>query len=487
MLFHIKEILPLDRASDVPIYVQISNKLTHLIASGKVAKGDRLPSSRELAKLLGVHRRTVSLAFDELLAQGFIETKPAKGTFVSEQLPLVQPRAMTPTETDEGRQAGFTYAPAFSLHLPVFEHPKGLAIDEGLPDLRLSPTDEIRRTYNSLLARTTNLRYWSYGSAAGDDSLREQLVDYLRQTRGLSLTVDNVMITRGSQMGLFLALQLLQSDHQQCRVAVGHLNYGTANLTIQYVGAELVTIPIDGEGIDTDRLQQVCEEGGIKAIYVTPHHHHPTTVTLSAERRLHLLELAEKYRFAIIEDDYDYDFHYARTPLLPLASIDASSSVIYIGGFSKILSPALRIGFLVGPEAFVKDAIYLRRIIDRQGDTLMERVLAQMLANGDIQRHCKKALKVYSQRRSIFGSHLQELSDVLSYQEPEGGMAYWVELDKRIPWTTVHQRLAGRLQLPGWKNYDPWNEGHNSIRMGFASLSAEEMAQAFDILRGALY
>ena len=177
------------------------------------------------------------------------------------------------------------------------------------------------------------------------------------------------------------------------------------------------------------------------------------------------------------QHDYDYDFHYARTPLLPLASLDKQSRVIYVGGFSKVLSPALRIGFLVGPSDFVRDAIYLRRIIDRQGDTLMERTLAQMLANGDIQRHCKKALKVYEERRALFDRHLSSLRDALTYKVPEGGMAYWVGLDKHIPWASVNEKLAAnKMRIPHWENYDPWREGHNHLRLGFASLNAEEMS-----------
>lgn len=474
-----KEILPLQRDSEVPVYVQISNRLTLLITSGKLASGDRIPSSRAMAEGLGVNRRTISLAYEELMAQGYIETRPASGTFVAGHLPSVQPRGISSEREVHPISTGFDYEVRTQLHTPVIQHSPGLVVDEGLPDLRLSPTDEIRRTFNNFLTRSTSLQHWSYGSPAGDARLREQLVAYLRQTRGIRLDVENLMITRGSQMGLYLATQLLTDFEKNSKVAVGRLNYNTANLTIRHAGAELITLPIDREGIDTEYLKTVCRQDGLRAVYVTPHHHHPTTVTLSAERRLHLMELASKYRFAIIEDDYDYDFHYARTPLLPLASIDLAS-VIYIGGFSKIISPALRIGFLVGPKQLVKDAIFLRRIIDRQGDALMERTVAQMLANGDIQRHCKKALRVYHERRTTFGQHLKTLGPLLNYQTPEGGMAYWVGLPKHLSWQTVRQRLAERsVKIPDWENYDPFKDGHNHLRLGFASLNSQEMEEVF--------
>lgn len=478
LLAHIQ----LDRASDIPLYVQVSNSLTQLITAGKLVAGQKLPGSRVLADLLGIHRKTVNMAFDELLQQGFLESKPQKGTFVAELIPTMNPESL-PINEDRRilGKAGFAFHHHEVLQFPYLVHQEGLVIDEGLPDLRLSPIQEIQRTYRNMLSKSYQLKHWSYSSPFGDEWLREEYASYLRSTRGLSIDAEGLIITRGSQMAIYLASALLLKKGS--KVAVGHLNYQTANYTLKHHGAELIAIPVDDQGMDTDALKQVCDKEKITAVYVTPHHHHPTTATLSADRRIHLLQLAATYGFAIMEDDYDYDFHFERSPLLPLASADHLGHVLYIGAISKIISPALRIGFLAGPKDFIQSAGYYRRIMDRQGDNIMERTIAQMLANGEIAKHSKKALKIYLERRNVFAQYLDQLSDHVNYRLPDGGMAFWVGVDPNTPLEKLSAAVRARgLELSNWRNYDPQLTYHNHIRMGFASLSPEEMAKAFEIL-----
>jgi GntR family transcriptional regulator/MocR family aminotransferase len=171
----------------------------------------------------------------------------------------------------------------------------------------------------------------------------------------------------------------------------------------------------------------------IKAVYIIPHHHCPTTVTMSVERRLKLLSLAKEYRFAIMEDDYDFDFHYDNKPYLPLASIDHNQNVIYIGSITKTFAPALRIGFMTGPSAFVEAASSLRQLIDRQGDTLLEEAFAVLFDNGEMERHFRKSLKIYKQRRNLFCQLLKsDFNEVIEFKIPEGGLAVWSNFDKKI-------------------------------------------------------
>lgn len=476
----------LDRSSDIPLYVQISNSLTQLITSGKLVAGQKLPGSRALAGMLAVHRKTVNMAFDELLQQGYLEARPQKGTFIAKSIPSLEPKELEPRlDPNFSPNAGFPFEDYNSLKFPFITHQTGLVIDEGLPDLRLSPLLEIQRIYRNMLSKTYQLKHWSYGSPFGEEWLRNEYAKYLKTTRGLSVDAERIIITRGSQMAIYLAAALLLKKGS--KVAVGHLNYQTANYTLQHFGAELLSIPLDDQGMDTDALKKVCEQTRVSAVYVTPHHHHPTTATLAADRRMHLLQLAATYGFAIIEDDYDYDFHFERSPLLPLASADQSGHVLYIGGISKIVSPGLRIGFLVGPRDFIESAGYYRRIIDRQGDNIMERTIAQMLANGDIARHSKKALKIYMERRNAFASHLDQFPDQLTYRLPAGGMAFWVGVDPQVPLEGLSIKLKENgLELPNWRNYDPHLERHNHIRMGFASLDFEEMNHAFKVIGSVL-
>ena len=472
----------IDRDSELPIYVQISNAITQLVNSGLLAAGQKIPGSRTLAGALGVHRKTINMAFDELLQQGYLEGIPQKGTFIPKSIPKLEPRQLISENVlSINERAAFSFKRHEKLKFPFLTPKSGLILDEGLPDLRLSPIQEIQRTYRNVLSRTYNLKHWSYGSPFGDEGLREEYARYLRSTRGLSVEAENVLITRGSQMAIFLAASLVLKKGS--KVAVGHLNYQTANHTLEHFGAKLLGVPIDHEGIDTNAIEDICKRDKLTAVYVTPHHHHPTTATLTAERRIHLLQLATAYGFAIIEDDYDYDFHYERSPLLPLASSDHDGHVLYIGGISKVVSPALRIGFLVGPKDFIASAAYYRRIVDRQGDNIMERTIAQLLANGDIARHSKKALKVYHERRNSFAEKLNGLSDYLSYSLPSGGMAFWVRVNSMFPLEKLTAEFGNQgLEIPYWKSYDPHLEYHNCVRMGFASLNSNEIDQVFEIM-----
>ncbi len=482
-----KNLIDINRSSEVPVFIQISNTMAHLIKRGTLAQKFKLPGSRSLSEELGVHRKTVIAAYDELTSQGWIEVQPSKGTFVSSKLPVIEPQALL-----NGRgiicpkgEAAFEYNQRKKLHRRDFAVEDILTIDEGIPDVRIAPVQEVIRHEKNILAREYNRKHLSYGSVYGDGLLRHVLADYLHETRGLNITSDNVLITRGSQMAMYLATQyILDKDDL---VIVGDTNYWTANMTIEDRGAKLMTVPVDKNGLVVDAIGEICRSKKVKAIFVTSHHHHPTTVTLSAERRVQLVQLAKEYDFAILEDDYDYDFHYRRAPLLPLASAD-TDHVVYMGAICKIVAPAYRVGYMVASKDFIKEVSHLRRIIDRQGDPILERAVANMIKQGDYQRHSKKALKLYQERRNNFDMLLRKyLREYLSYSVPEGGMAFWVGLNKKYNWDVVRDECRKRhLKIPHAKHYDPFNIGHNHNRFGFASLNFQEQEKAVLILSDVL-
>jgi len=223
-------------------------------------------------------------------------------------------------------------------------------------------------------------------------------------------------------------------------------------------------------------------------VYVIPHHHYPTTETLTPDGRIRLLELAARHRFAIIEDDYDYDFDYGSGPILPMASLDHHGNVIYVGTLTKTLVPAIRIGFMVAPQNFIEAASHLRRGIDWQGDSMMEVAIAELYKNGTIARHIKKSVKLYRERRDNFCSQLRDkIGRYVSFKVPNGGMAVWAAFNdvdlKEISIVAAKKGLAmgdGTLFNTGTKNY-------NSTRLGFASLSLGEQEKALDILKESIY
>ncbi len=481
-----KNLIALDKAQEAPVYLQINNAVIHLIKNGILKNGLKLPGSRDMATQLCVHRKTVVAAYDELLSQGWIVTKPSRGTYVSEELPEIEPQKISNESRKDMDKASFHFDPIANLHRPLPDIPSRLTLDEGIPDVRIVPVNEIIRQYRSIISRTYNTKHLSYGSVFGDLSLRKALAQYLHETRGLKCTVDQILITRGSQMGMYLASELLHKNGSYS--IVGETNYIAASLTLENAGAHLLKVTVDEKGLVTDEIEALCKKHSIGSVYVTSHHHHPSTVTMSADRRLHLVELARQYGFAILEDDYDYDFHYQRTPLLPLASIDSAQRVVYMGALCKIVAPAIRIGYMVGPKDFIEAAGQFRRIVDRQGDAIMELTIAQMIQQGDIQRHSRKALKLYHKRRDSFCALLNEhLSEFLTFKKPEGGMAVWTLLDKKYSWTSIAGSCLKRdVQIPDYKVFDADGLGHNGVRMGFASLNEEEQKRVVMVLKEAI-
>jgi len=484
-MFPFKTSIQFDRDSSQALYLQLSNQIIQLIKKQVLAPNVKLPGSRMLAEELSVHRKTIVAAYEELLLQGWVESIPKKGTFVNPNLPVLrQQQFHEEVDFTLGDQAGFS----FYSNEVLYSKPKAINkdfmyINDGISDGRLTPVDEIARTYRRIVAKKNVAEHLSYGSTYGNDTLREVLVNYLNETRGLQISKENLLITRGSQMGIWLSSQLLLKKDDL--IVVGETNYGSANATFENQKAHLAFVAVDENGLITEEIENLCRIKNVKAVYVTSHHHHPTTVTLSAERRIHLLNLAKEHNFAIIEDDYDYDFNYDHAPILPLASHDTNGNVIYIGSVCKTVAPVFRIGYMIAPKHFVDEASKLRGFVDRQGDALLELTFADFIKSGDLDRHIRKVMRVYEERRDLFCELLKnELGDYLEFEIPKGGMAVWVNLRSDYSWGEVRESaLEQKLEIGDWKRYDMAKIGHNSIRIGFATYNEIEMKELIDKLK----
>lgn len=479
-----KTLIQIDRNSSVSLHIQVCNIFISLITDGTLQPSDMLPSSRILADLIGIARNTVKLAYEELISQGWAESAERKGIFVLSKLPVRSKALTSDAAAAKNDAATFYWKKDFGKILPNenLQHIT-LAIDDGFPDVRLAPVDVLMREYRSLSRRYHGKNFLKYGNAMGSENLRIALQAYLAHSRGLTTNAKNILITKGSQMGIFLAAQLLLEPGDQ--IAVGVSNYGSADDTFRFAGANLLRIPVDDYGMDVENLEKRLKKNKIKAVYIIPHHHFPTTVTMSMERRLKLLNLAKEYQFAIIEDDYDFDFHYDNKPYVPLASIDHHHNVIYIGSISKTFAPALRIGFMVASQAFIESASTIRQLIDKQGDTLLEEAFAVLFNDGEMDRHFRKSLKIYKHRRNIFCDMIKaNLKDAIDFKVPEGGLGVWVNFDKRIDLPTLSANAAKNgLYIGDGSYYQNENFSPNGLRMGFASLRENEMEQALAIVK----
>ncbi|MDP5081206.1 MAG: PLP-dependent aminotransferase family protein [Winogradskyella sp.] len=484
-MFPFKTSIQFDRTSQQALYLQLANQIIQLIKNQTLPPTTKLPGSRTLAEQLQVHRKTIVACYDELLLQGWIKSIPKKGTYVHGHLPELKQQKLKDTLVSDLKQPmGFPfYRNDLLPKKPSKKKPNFMYLDDGISDGRLTPLDDIARTYRRIAGKKDVYQHLSYGSTYGNETLRDVLVEYLNATRGLHITKDNLLLTRGSQMGIWLASQLLLKTNDI--IVVGETNYGSADTTFLYQNSNLVRVKVDEYGLVTEQIEKRCKHQKIKAVYVTSHHHHPTTVALSAKRRLHLLNLAKHYNFAIIEDDYDYDFNYNHAPILPLASHDTNGNVIYIGSVCKTVAPVFRIGYLIASKEFVDEASKLRGYVDRQGDALLELTFADFIKSGDLDRHIRKVMKVYERRRDLFCKLLKdELDDFFEFEIPKGGMAVWAKLNSKYSWDRFSEvARTYNLEIGDWKRYDSANLGHNCVRIGFASHNEEEICELVNRLK----
>lgn len=469
------------RKAGESVYGALAKHLIAEVRRGRLPAGAKLPGTRTLAQQLGVSRNTVLCAYDELIAQGWLETRQASGTFVAASVPDAG-------NSKRSRFKSTDSAPGFPMPkipgLPdtsTLDVPARGALAGGMPDYRLIPVDLLGRAYRRVLKHRGNALL-GYGDPRGEPGLRRELVKMYSATRGLALTPDNLLITRGAQMALSLAARLLIRPGD--RVAVERYGYQPVWDTLRLAGAQLVPIPVDESGMQVERLGGM---GDLRAVYITPHHQYPTTVLLSPDRRAWLLQWAEQKRCAILEDDYDHEFQYRGQPVLPLKSADRAGVVIYIGGLSKVLAPGLRIGCLVGAEKWIEQAAVLRRTWDHQGDQPTEAAVAELLKTGEIPRHIRRMRRVYAARRKVLLDALEaDLPGCFEIHVPAGGMALWARIqDGTDPEAWAAEALKLGVEVSTGRRFDLRNRPAPFLRLGFAANNEVEICAAVRKLKRA--
>jgi len=470
-----------DRDARAPLFVRIAEAVSDDVRRGRLRRGTRLPGSRSLAKTLGVDRDTVTAAYRELSMQGWVEPRPARGVFVAASIPDATPRRASPARR---RRVGVPEEPGFAFEggdepAPDDSPPRDGVIDLGnaSPDLREFPVSEFARAMRRQL-RLGGPALLGYGDPQGHARLRAALAAMLSARRGLAASADDVAVVRGSQMALALVARAIVRPGDV--VAVESLGYRPAWSAFEDAGARLLHVPVDDEGFDVEALESALRKRPIRAVYVTPHHQYPTTVTLSAQRRLRLLDAARRHRFAVVEDDYDHEVHYEGRPVLPLASVDRDGLVVYVGTMSKTLAPSPRIGYVVAPRRLVRRIAALRRGLDRQGDFAVEAAVADLMEDGTVRRHLHRMQRLYRARRDALAKALAtKLPGALTFRIPSGGMALWANAAAAIDvdaWARRAERRGLRLMTGSACTVDLRPIPH--LRLGFSSLREDEIREA---------
>ncbi|WP_322028917.1 PLP-dependent aminotransferase family protein [Paraburkholderia sp. J76] len=464
---------------------QIVQAIIQEIRRGRLTPGAPLPGSRELAKALDVNRKTVVLAYEELSAQGWLTSEKTRGTFVSSALPEKGIEAMKPADSGIARDLGVRLGGSGPDVQCLYGEDGYLTFDDGAPDTRLVPVAELAAAWRKALLAASQRNRLGYGDPRGTLRLRREILGMLSSERGITANEDNICIVRGSQMGIYVAARVLIRPGD-C-VVVEELTYPPAREAFRAAGAEIITVGLDEEGLKVDELEKLCYRKRVRAVYVTPHHQFPTTVLLPAARRMRMLALAEQFDFAIIEDDYSHEYHFTHRPMLPLASFDRRGKVVYVGSMSKLLTPSLRIGYLIAPQQFIDRAAGEVTIIDRQGDPATEAAVADLLSSGVIHSHTKKVMKIYAERRDFLARLLAtHLDEQLSFELPIGGLALWTVCKQDIDMAALQDAAAreGVRFLPAG-HFSSKHRSLPALRLGFGSLNAEELTDGVNRLQRA--
>jgi GntR family transcriptional regulator/MocR family aminotransferase len=411
---------------------QLYQALRVRVLDGRLASGTRLPASRDLAAALAISRNSVVRAYDQLYAEGFIEGRVGDGTYVAQL-----PQASLPVKKIAKRLATASSTPGAELpvvpsstvvysgalerveknHLATPPSGPPRAFRVGVPAFDLFPF-EVWAKLNAAFWRKPDLQQLCYGAPEGDARLRAMIAAYLRSSRGMQCTAEQIVITSGAQQGISLCAQLLVEPGDV--VGIENPGYRAAGHAFAVAGARLQGVAVDSEGIDCTELAAL---GDCRLAYVTPSHQYPTGVVMSLARRLELLAWAERAQGWIVEDDYDGEYRYSGAPLAPLAALDRQGRVLYVGTFGKVAFPALRLGYLVLPPALVA-AFSQRRAVDvRHSEVSTQAVMAEFMAAGHFQRHIRRMRRAaLSRRNTLLAGWPQNIQGVGSLPAVAAGL-----------------------------------------------------------------
>jgi GntR family transcriptional regulator/MocR family aminotransferase len=466
----------LDASRDQPLFLQLANAVADEIRSGRLKPGDPLPGSRELAGRLGVNRNTVMASYGELAAEGLVDTRVGGGTFVCAS---IAGNAQSVRARAEGSDMP-TYPLARPLQLPAplagaIAGTLNLAL--GMADVRLFPAAALARAFRRAISPRSRASL-SYAEPCGHPRLRRELAMMLARSRGLAVTADNLMVTRSIEQAIDLVARALLAPGDV--VAVESLGYPPAWNVLRLAGAQLVALPLDDDGLDVVALEELLSRRSVRAVFLTPHHQFPTTSVMSAQRRARLAQLALQHRFAIIEDDYDHEFHYAGKPVLPIAAGSGRANTVYIGSLANLLAPGISSGFVSAPTPVFERLRSLRQASDARSDVAMECAIAELFEDGELLRHMRRVRRVYAARRDVLAAALKHhLGSALAFRIPDGGMAIWAQADETIDlagWQHAGEREG--VLFTTAQAYDLMQREQPFMRLPFSYLDEDELNEA---------
>jgi GntR family transcriptional regulator/MocR family aminotransferase len=443
--------------------------LVEAIVRGQLREGDLLPPTRQLAARLHVSRSTVTAAYDRLAGNGYVTTRVGSGTFVAARrtgtVEAVPPEP-APTAVWLKAQDWWTSRPE-PYTFPTVE----FDFTSGFPDAARFPYESWRRLLSRQF-RAGVMGRAMYTEPAGHRGLREAIAHHLQVARGIRATAADITIVNGTQQALDILTRVIVAPGQA--VAMEDPGYGMALRTFGVLGTKVSCVPLDAQGLRVDQLPD-----GIRLIYVTPTHQLPMGMTMSLERRLELLQWAKAHGAAILEDDYDSEFH--RDPVTSLHTLDAEQSVVYVGSFSKSLLPVLRLGFILAPPSLHAAIHAAKQLMDWHTNLPMQAALAEFIDTGGFAHHVRKMRGIYERRRTALVRALEDrMSQYVEAVSPAAGMHLCVHAERsmgHILETAAREALASGVRIQVLSDFSQHPNPRRGLVLGYGLLDEEGISQ----------
>jgi 2-aminoadipate transaminase len=483
MFFHV------DRCSHVPIYLQIKESVRTLIAQGTLHPGERLPSTRQLAGKLGINRMTVEAAFSQLEADGLVSSHVGRGTFVNRLAATIESRT---TEAMDPDAISRLWAPLFvdyrsaPMSLPTMTSRNGaksISFVPAAPGADLFPAIDFRRCADFVLKRRV-AEISSIGSSDGLASLKSYLVRWFAQN-GMEASEDEIVITTGCQQSMDLIRKVLIQPGDS--IILENPTYPGAVAALAPSSTERTQAPVHNDGPDLRTLTSLLSRNRYKLIYSVPNFHNPTGRTIPLEARTQLVKLASQFRVPILEDDVFGELRYSG-PVLPTLRSLCPELVIYIGSFSKMLTPGLRLGWILAPRPVIQQVTVVKQSADLHTNLLIQATMDEFCRRDLLNRHMKRVRRIFMRRRDAMADALHKHFPAdARFEVPDGGLSMWVSLPHDCN-TDDLLRLAlerGVQFLPGSAFYFR-SPLHHSLRLSFAAEPEERIEEGIAILGGLL-
>lgn len=475
--------------TSAPMYRQIYETIRTAILSGEFAPKMRLPSTRALAEQLSVSRITVFNAYEQLLAEGYLEGKTGAGTFVASRLPedLLQAGKSKNPSREPKKNVSLNLSPyGENLNAKTAQSARADAMTKFQPFQNgLTAIDEFPFEIWSRIAtkfhKNPPRSILGYGDPRGLESLRRAVAAHLKSARGVNCTAEEIIITSGAQQALDLTARIFLSENDA--ILMENPCYKEARNLFASTGAKIISVDVDAEGFNPSKIPKAGENA--KLVYVTPSHQYPLGVTMSLARRLALLDWANQKNAVIIEDDYNSEFRYAGRPLASLQGLDKNGRVIYIGTFSKTIFPALRIGCAVVPPILADIFTTARALADVHSSAIEQAILAEFISEGHFARHVRRMRQLYEKRQKILVSECKKhLKGLLEVEKTDAGMHLVGWLPEGVDDQTISEKAAQRnLKLAPVSSYSGKKMKRGGLILGYTAFDDRQIKNGVKVMK----